>query len=219
MASLVALTFLWMLQGISHVDGGVLKARDQPILDGSLSGLSTDSPVFNITTIAWAQAMNNPNATGHFPIVGYDVSQPFPTANPIDGWSIDLNVTDNIPNVQDNNSIIAGASIRLNPPPSLIAQTSNGSATFRADASTWHMCVMTFFDLPQSTVDAGKNDNGSCNSMFGEQCVLDIRSTWASAWSDGRRNADGCPSFVLPPRCGATIPEFVFTTIGMYTTA
>lgn len=185
------------------------------VASATLIGVNVGEAVLSIPGAEWEQALNRPNATGHFPIVGYNVSQPINSATLIDGWSLDFNITADIstanrtirPGVQlpnDTGSYVTGASIRLNAPPSLLTTTANGSTVVKFDNNTWSICATWLFleRLPQETIDAGKNDNGSCTSMFGEQCVLDIRSSWARRFT--KRT---CGPATLPGSCRKAIPS------------
>jgi len=196
-----------------------------------LVGITDGEAASAIPEAEWEQAMNRANATGHFPIAGYDTSKPpGPNTAPIDGWSLDFNVTADISlanakfdlsssSSRDDsmkNGFVTGASIRLNPPASLLLPPTNGStgtSSVNFDNTTWSLCVNGFDPnaLPQSTIDAGKNDNGSCVAMFGEQCVLDIRATWAKAFSRGR-----CFPPVLPESCKRAITTFSPWGFGQY---
>jgi hypothetical protein len=179
----------------------------------NLLGIASGELVAAITPAQWKQALDKPNATGHFPVQGYDISQPYPVGHdfvtPIDGWSLDINITADISLENADpypgyswppQSYFTGINVRFNPPASLVTTSPNGSSAVRFDKSTWAICMTVIWPegLPQAALDAGKNDNGSCTSMFGEDCVRDIRSTWAGAYRMGQ----SCPLPPMPPSCG-----------------
>jgi len=162
-----------------------------------MAGVQRDGPGFGSAVIAipstqWENALENPNATGHFPIQGYDLSRPYPSTGAIpqsiDGWSLDFNVTADIsaanatgfelPRAADG--YVTGASIRLRPPASLLTAAPEGQSPVKVDNATWQLClnVLDTRSLPQATIDAGRKDDGSCTSMLGEQCVRDLRDRW-----------------------------------------
>lgn len=176
-------------------------------LDTTLTGTTAGGNPGQVDGNQWVQALGHPNATGHFSIIGYDISKPFGSDAAMDGWTIDMNVTADVP---VDKGFKTGATIKVNPPAALVSQTSNGSSVLRADSS-WVVCLTSVGELAQSTIDAGKKDDGSCTQMLSEQCAADIRRGLAR----GQRmdHGRGCPSFNVPQSCKDSLGEFSSATI------
>jgi hypothetical protein len=180
--------------------------------DSNGIGINVGTAPLAIPRGEWDRALANPNATGHFPINGYDTSKPYlgdgTSPRFIDGWALDFNVTADISaanGVDDFSSrsllsrdgYVTGAALRLRPPASLVTRSPNGSAAVGFDNNTWSLCATLLGGvskpLPQATIDAGKNDNGSCVAMLGERCLDDIRRGFTTCDATNSREVpDSC---------------------------
>ncbi|GAW18370.1 hypothetical protein ANO14919_078450 [Xylariales sp. No.14919] len=152
---------------------------------------------------AWEANLAHPNATGDNAVVGFDVSQPWPSTQ-VDGWHLAVNVTSDIPDSETMNpsnatgKTFTGTSIFLQAPANLRATFSDESAL---DETTWKICVIVVPNAPQQTASAA-TENGTCSSMSA-QCVSDLQQAYAAKFA---RNQDcyGTPPST-PSSCGGAV--------------
>ncbi|KAM7184951.1 hypothetical protein V8F20_011988 [Naviculisporaceae sp. PSN 640] len=168
-----------------------------------------------------AATYGNPNATGSFPIDGFDVTKPYPSGSapdPIEGWSIELGVaaaisTENSTGTMSlpNDGYAAGLSLQLKPPAELVTQDAAG---VKADES-WKVCITVMFNdqFSEAATEAGKKDDGSCNMLFGEECVAALLAAWES---EAVKSNDGriCPTPKRPAECSGASEQDLFSSMG-----
>ncbi|GAP92771.1 hypothetical protein SAMD00023353_9400230 [Rosellinia necatrix] len=152
---------------------------------------------------SWEANLAHPNATGNNSVVGFDISQRWPSMK-VDGWHLSINVTRNIPDSDTMNPSNAtgkaytGTSIFLEAPGSLRTAFTNESAV---DESTWKICIVVIPNAPQENVTAA--GDGSTCSVMTPQCVSDLEQAYAAKFP---RNQDcyGTPP-PTPSSCGDAI--------------
>lgn len=176
-----------------------------------------------------AKALNNPNATGHFDINGYNITGEYPwekdsSTRAIDGWSLDFNITAAVSTANSTDTMllpsdgfVAAASLRIHPPPSMMTKDKDGNTKIAAHSS-WRGCITVLANnnlpgYPQDLVDRGKTDDGSCKTMLGDECRRAIEGEW------GHDGDCGIPD--LPKAChsvfgakhvsASSMCEFVFS--------
>lgn len=102
----------------------------------------------------WTEALNKPNATGRFDIDGYNITKEYPwnedvSVRAMDGWSLEFNITAAISTANStskalpSDGFVAGATLRINPPPSLVTKNEGGNKTIAAHDS-WNVCIVWF---------------------------------------------------------------------------
>jgi len=145
----------------------------------ALIGNGFGDSLYSISDEHWNEALNDPDATGRYPIDGYDVSKPYPEEGilpPIEGWSIDVNITADIPIPTIPDRFISGVNIRVSPPTELISTDSNGTTTLKADMDEWKVCI-SYLALSSEALEKAKSDDGSCSSIVSQECIQDLTNT------------------------------------------
>ncbi|KAI0378508.1 hypothetical protein F5Y04DRAFT_146200 [Hypomontagnella monticulosa] len=150
----------------------------------------------------WERNLAQPNATGTFPVTGFDISQKWPSQE-VDGWTLSVNVSTDIPDSQTMNTnnatgkAFAGTSIFLKGPDTIQGTFTNQSAI---DETTWKVCVAVVPNGPQE--DLSTADNGTCG-FLSSQCITDLQKAYADKFS---RNQDcyGTPPST-PSSCGSSV--------------
>ncbi|KAI2470783.1 hypothetical protein F4781DRAFT_389055, partial [Annulohypoxylon bovei var. microspora] len=151
----------------------------------------------------WERNLAEPNATGSFPVTGFDVSQAWP-GRQVDGWTLSVNVTSDVPDSQTidassnaTGKSFTGTSIFLTAPESFRAAFANQSAV---DDTTWKICVAVLPTGPQE--DASTADNGTCG-FLSAQCVADLQQAYAAKFP-GNLDCYGSPP-ATPASCGSAV--------------
>ncbi|KAI1099324.1 hypothetical protein F4804DRAFT_337338 [Jackrogersella minutella] len=163
--------------------------------------LVTGSAVqFDRTT--WERNLAQPNATGSFPVAGFDISQTWPSKQ-VDGWTLSVNVSSDLPDSETINpgngtgQTFTGTSIFLKAPDNIQSAFSNQSAL---DETTWKICIAVIPDGPQEDVSA--TDNGTCGFLSSE-CITDLQQAYADKFS-GSQDCYGTPPST-PSSCGSSV--------------
>ncbi|KAI0427253.1 hypothetical protein F5Y09DRAFT_316861 [Xylaria sp. FL1042] len=151
---------------------------------------------------SWEASLAHPNATGNTSIIGFDVSQPWPSTQ-IDGWHLAVNVTSDIPDSQTMNpsnatgKTFTGTSIFLQAPENLRTTFSDENAL---DETTWKICVVVIANVSQDNVTTA--EDGTC-SVISSQCVSDLQQGYADKFSQNQ-DCYGTPP-TTPSSCGDAI--------------
>ncbi|OTA52452.1 hypothetical protein K449DRAFT_243509 [Hypoxylon sp. EC38] len=150
----------------------------------------------------WERNLAHPNATGSFPVTGFDISQRWPSQQE-DGWTLSVNVSSDIPDSQTMNpsnatgQTFTGTSIFLTAPNDIQATFTNQSAI---DDTTWKICVAVIPNGPQE--DQSATNNGTCG-FLSSQCISDLQSAYANKFSRSQDCYGSPPS--TPSSCGSSI--------------
>ncbi|KAI1407666.1 hypothetical protein F5Y13DRAFT_205869 [Hypoxylon sp. FL1857] len=150
----------------------------------------------------WERNLARPNATGTIPVTGFDISQKWPSQE-VDGWTLSVNVSSDIPDSQTLNpgnatgQTFTGTSIFLKAPNNIQAAFTNQSAI---DETTWKICVAVIPNGPQE--DQSTADNGTCG-FLSSQCISDLQSAYADKFS-GSQDCYGSPPST-PSSCGSSV--------------
>lgn len=162
------------------------------------------SSPWRITDEDWASLMAKPDLERVFPIEGHNISAP-DDEDTIDGWTISLSVRTEMPadeyiDVEDSDATFSGSLVRLNPPSSIaeLAQVDlakNGS--FSILDPSWHVCYSVFNFFPLEKREKITTDDGSCRSVFSDECIRAIETSRnTSGFND---NSCAVPS--IPDEC------------------
>ncbi|KAI6081974.1 hypothetical protein F4821DRAFT_248099 [Hypoxylon rubiginosum] len=149
----------------------------------------------------WERNLAQPNATGSIPVTGFDISQRWPSQE-VDGWTLSLNVSSDVPGSQSINSnsstagSFTGTSIFLKAPENIQGAFANQTAL---DETTWKICVNVIPNGPQE--DDSAADNGTCG-FLSSQCITDLQQAYAEKFS-GSQDCYSPPS--TPSSCGSTV--------------
>lgn len=158
----------------------------------------------------WDTAMKNPNTTGSVPIVGYNVSKPWPARDSRkDDWSLDAKLVADMPSADNKDEFYTGIGLALSPPDYLVQKLDNGTKVIDADGS-WHGCLTAVADLPDDVLKNGYDDDGSCHSLLGEECAKQYRAALMADMSGGKCSA----SVTIPDACQDTLGNFSAIAVG-----
>ncbi|KAH9896322.1 hypothetical protein F4778DRAFT_783598 [Xylariomycetidae sp. FL2044] len=156
-------------------------------------GLSTSSEDFPFQE-DFERAMAAPNATGSYPVAGFDVTKPYP-GEPIDGWTLDISVAAEIPTTPNGSEFVTGVGLQLKAPRALLTNASDvAGGVLPADNSTWRLCLMGF----SSKLSGDANADGTCTGILDDDCISDLKSLATSIGSTYSQFA--CPND-LPSSC------------------
>ncbi|XXG99578.1 ATPase of 26S proteasome regulatory subunit 4 [Hypoxylon texense] len=139
----------------------------------------------------WESNLAQPNATGTVQVSGFDISQRWPSEE-VDGWTLSLNVSNDVPESQSMNadntttSTFTGTSIFLKAPENIQGAFTNHTAL---DEATWKICVNVVPNGPQE--DQSEAGNGTCG-FLSSQCVTDLQQAYADKFS-GSQECYGTP--------------------------
>lgn len=176
----------------------------QSFVGGDTSGQAP----FSLPPSIFSDLTTNPNSDVEFPVTGYNVSASASssdaTGNTVNGWSLDVHLTADVPlSRSDDNSInkdqfFQATKMSLIPP--------NGDmADF--DQKNWMVCGIVFTGgLKQGSGSVG--DQGSCGGLLPDDCIQQIQVNGVSArnkTAGDTISADGagrCEDLELPSVCG-----------------
>ncbi|KAK3317062.1 hypothetical protein B0H66DRAFT_641778 [Apodospora peruviana] len=163
------------------------------------------------STEEWETAFVSPNATGRFPVPGYNMTDTFP-GSPSDDWTYTIQVRDDIL-LPDKTGYFTGTWIRLDAPKNLIVQSPfNESLTqvVRQDDS-WGVCLNVYVGPEMTTSDPAAPGDGC--EILSEECITDLenflKTKWQNRSPDGIR-ADECP-VVSPKQLPESCQKFIGT--------
>ncbi|KAK3301864.1 uncharacterized protein B0T15DRAFT_325586 [Chaetomium strumarium] len=183
-----------------------LASGQNPKSDGSY-GEGTAFGPFGVPLTRYNELLNSPNATSQYPLLGPNISAPYPgSGNILNGWSWVVSVAADIP-LSESNSTTAD----WYPDNHNHNHTFTGSRVVLQQAPTtgppahesWFVCVVNW-DIDLATYPSKlRTDDGSCSSVLSEQC---IRDTEASVLEEYRLGLGGpnpckCPSLTEIASC------------------
>jgi hypothetical protein len=162
--------------------------------------LSNQAP-YGVPPRAFASAISSPSANTRFSIHGYDTSIPAgaidATANHVNGWSIDIGVTANVPLTEssnaniDKNKCIDATTLSITPPNDIA----------NCDPDSWRVCAIVFTGGLGSSVtkdvQATKSD-GSCGPLLPEDCIQKLQAESVAAKAG---KGSGCADLKVPDEC------------------
>ncbi|KAF3023154.1 hypothetical protein E8E14_013999 [Neopestalotiopsis sp. 37M] len=174
------------------------------------SGTIIQGDAFQFDQSTWEENLERPNATGSFPITGFDISKAF-TSPPqtVDGWELAVNVTSSISDADTLNpgnstgQVYTGTSIYLRAPDDVIAALDPDTA---ADDTTWKICVTVMTGSTEDDTSAA--DNGTCTSLS-SQCVADFQDAYADQFA---KLQDCYRQPPTPDSCGDSLNQANLTT-------
>ncbi|ETS76870.1 hypothetical protein PFICI_10744 [Pestalotiopsis fici W106-1] len=175
------------------------------------SGTIIQGDAIQFDQSTWEENLERPNATGSFPITGFDISKAF-TSPPqtVDGWELAVNVTSSISDADTLNpgnatgQVYTGTSIYLRAPDDVIAALDPDTA---ADNTTWKICVTVMTGGPGED-DTSSADNGTCSSLS-SQCISDFQDAYADQFAK-LQDCYRQPS--IPDSCGDSLSQANLTT-------
>lgn len=157
--------------------------------------LSTQAP-YGLPAQDFAVAISNPASDATFSITGYNTSLAAgsvkATENTIDGWSLNIGVTANVPLTNSfNNAInkdlcIDATTLSITPPA--------GVAHF--NSTSWRVCAVVF----TGGLKAGGStrSDGSCSAALPDECIRQLQAN-SGAGKAGRNG--GCRDLDIPGPC------------------
>lgn len=177
----------------------------QSFVGGELSGQAP----FSLPPSIFSDLTTNPNSDVEFPITGYDVSAAASssdaTGTTINGWSLDVHLTADVPLSRSDDSSINKDQFFQATKMSLIPP-NGGMAGF--DEKNWMVCGIVFTGgLKQEGVSGAVGSQGSCSSLLPDDCIQQIQVNGVSARNQtaGDTIASGgsgrCQDLELPNVC------------------
>ena len=134
----------------------------------------------------WELAMKNPNTTGSVPIMGYNISKPWPASDSRkNDWSLDAKLVADMPSADNKDKLHTGMGVSLSPPDYLVKKLDNGTNVIDTDGS-WHGCLTVIADLPDDVLKNGYDDDGSCRSLLGEECAKGYQAALRADINNGK---------------------------------
>lgn len=177
--------------------------------------LTTQAP-YGLDPSAFESATSHPNATGSFPIPGYNLSAPAdaqsPNGSAVVGWSLAVSVSAdvalsglNVSSVADEHQFVEATILSLSAP---------GGEPMAFDAS-WRVCATVYNGLSAPGTSAGQNASaladGTCDAVLPGDCVKELMVGGSTA-VDAVGN---CKSMGVPGKCeGYFADDVEGTTFG-----
>ncbi|KAI1454201.1 hypothetical protein F4805DRAFT_331269 [Annulohypoxylon moriforme] len=165
-------------------------------------GTLVNGNAVQFSRVTWEKNLATPNATGSYPVTGFDISQKWPSQK-VDGWTLSVNVSSDLPDSQTIDSSNAtgktftGTSIFLKAPDTIQSAFKNQS---EVDETTWKICVAVIPNGPQE--DTSTADNGTCGYLS-SQCITDLQQAYADKFP-GNTDCYGTPPST-PSSCGNSV--------------
>ncbi|KAE9569285.1 hypothetical protein CGMCC3_g14572 [Colletotrichum fructicola] len=136
---------------------------------------STRAP-YHIPPATWGRLMSPPNATGHFPFQGPNLSAPYPSnasthTTPLT-WAVSLDIKADIslahtesPRLFNTSTYVSGGVLSLTPPEALIAPALHNGTAYRHHR-TWKVCAFSIAPPIPWTPDTQRemHDAGDCQA-------------------------------------------------------
>lgn len=189
---------------------GLALARTSLAIPGwSRSGTIVQGNASQFDQTTWEQNLDHPNATGDFPITGFNITKAYTTSpQAVDGWALAVNVTSGIPDADTQNpsnasgQVFTGTSIYLTAPADIAADIG-ADPDAAADNTTWKICVAVMTGAPETDAD-----NGTC-SLLSSQCVADFQDAYADQFAKLQDCYSQPPT---PDSCGDALSQANLTT-------
>ena len=164
---------------------------------------------------AFTQALERPDSQAVFDFLGQDLSISYSGIGQTPGWTLAINVTNNVPLTTSNDTVTTdgvslrdkfatGARIKIGAPSKL----RQGTGVF--SDPTWNFCVFLLTSSTQGSLglnDRLRGDNGSCIPSMGAQCAADLElavqtNTGGVGKGKGGANLCNCPDLnAAVPSC------------------
>ncbi|KAL2022140.1 hypothetical protein VTK56DRAFT_5969 [Thermocarpiscus australiensis] len=159
--------------------------------------LSNQAP-YGIPAQNFAAAISTPTSNATFAIPGYNTSIPAGaidgTGTSVDGWSITIGVTGNVPltgatfNGIDTTQCIDATTLSISPPADIASCNKND----------WRVCAIVFTDGLDGTASGTGTLDSSCSAHLPDDCIdqLQVNSVAGKAGRNGT-----CEDLDIPEAC------------------
>ncbi|KAI1495454.1 hypothetical protein F5X99DRAFT_403497 [Biscogniauxia marginata] len=170
-------------------------------------GAEIEGPDQGIDSSCWNAAISTPNATGTYPIHGFNISGAY-SEEEVPGWSISIRVSaDHETGWDDTGADLSGyfvaTSISIQAPDSLLDTNEIVRTVKVAENPEWAVSVWPSIHLSEDITESSQNDNGSCLSFLPQQCIKD--------WQDEYVTMD-TGNHAPPSSCNSTLREVIQLT-------
>ncbi len=156
--------------------------------------LSNQAP-YGLPAKDFAAAVAAPSSNASFKVTGYDTSLPASavkaTADPIDGWLLDIGVTGNVPLTNanfavDKDQCIAATTLAITPPAKVAS----------CNSTAWRVCAVVFTDGLANGVST--RTDGSCSTTLPDNCIIQLQE---NSVSGSAGHGGGCHDLDIPASC------------------
>ncbi|KAI8278577.1 hypothetical protein K4K59_009205 [Colletotrichum sp. SAR11_240] len=177
-----------------------LHARDVKFTEASnadriIATNSTRAP-YHIPPATWGRLMPPPNATGHFPFQGPNLSAPYPGnasthTTPLT-WAVSLDIKADIslahtesPRLFNTSTYVSGGVLSPTPPEALVAPALHNGTAYRHHR-TWKVCAFSIAPPIPWTPDTQRemHDAGDCQAVWSAVCVAWLTTAIQSEFMD-----------------------------------
>ncbi|KAI8157582.1 hypothetical protein K4K49_005279 [Colletotrichum sp. SAR 10_70] len=177
-----------------------IHARDVKFTEASnaeriITTNSTRAP-YHIPPATWGRLMSPPNATGHFPFQGPNLSALYPGndsthSTPLT-WAVSLDIKADIslahtasPRLFNTSTYVSGGVLSLTPPEALVAPALHNGTAYRHHR-TWKVCAFSIAPPIPWTPDTQRemHDAGDCQAVWSHACVAWLTSAIQSEFMD-----------------------------------
>ncbi|KAJ0351650.1 hypothetical protein COL154_012859 [Colletotrichum chrysophilum] len=183
-----------------HLLIATIHARDVKFTEASnaerIIAINSTRAPYHIPPATWGRLMSPPNATGHFPFQGPNLSAPYPgnastQTTPLT-WAISLDIKAGIslahsasPHLFNTSTYVSGGVLSLTAPKALIAPVLHNGTAYRHHR-TWKVCAFSI--APPITwtpaTQREMHDAGDCQAVWSHACVAWLTSAIQSEFMD-----------------------------------
>ncbi|XXH06074.1 hypothetical protein Hte_012519 [Hypoxylon texense] len=149
----------------------------------------------NIDPVTWDAALAAPNATGTYPMPGFNISGPFSDAE-IPGWTMSIRVSANrethLNDADDKSRYFTGASISVRAPDALLRDNQVVLADDLQGGSSWKVRAYVVDAIKDKVDEKARDDDGSCASFLSAECIRDWQAAYVESNDSVLISPDAC---------------------------
>lgn len=149
----------------------------------------------NIDSTTWDAALSTPNATGTYPMSGFNISGAFSDFE-IPGWTMSVRVStnrqSNLQDSDDKSHYFTGTSISVKAPDTLIRDNQVVLSDDLQGGASWKVRAYVVDSLRDKVDEAAANDDGDCTSFLSVECINAWQNAYVESNDSAPINPDAC---------------------------
>ncbi|KAI1772084.1 hypothetical protein F4818DRAFT_427592 [Hypoxylon cercidicola] len=152
----------------------------------------------NIDSATWDAALSTPNATGTYPMPGFNISGAFSDAE-IPGWMMSIRVSTNreshLQNRDDDSNdsrYFTGTSISVRAPDALLRDNQVVLSEDLQGGSSWKVRAYVVDSIRDGVDEEARDDDGSCASFLSPACINDWQAAYVASDDSGPVEPEAC---------------------------
>lgn len=150
----------------------------------------------NIDPATWDAALSAPNATGTYPMPGFNISGAFSDVE-VPGWTMSVRVSTNretrLRDPDGKSRYFTGTSISARAPDALLRDNQVVlSDDLQGGGSSWKVRAYVVDAIRDRVDEEARDDDGSCTSFLSAECINDWQAAYVESNDSVSISPDAC---------------------------